>query len=70
LITFHEVVVVLFLTGPGQPTLSLQMWTNLRFSIDPTILTVATLIFGLAVIMLLTLEMVRRRSEKLRGVVV
>jgi hypothetical protein len=31
---------------------------------------VATLIFGLAVIMLLTLEMVRRRSEKLRGVVV
>ena len=66
--SFDEVVVVLFLAGPGQRTLPLQMWTNLRYSIDPTILAVATLIIVLSIGMLLTLEMLRRRAERLRGV--
>ncbi len=66
--SFDEVVVVLFLAGPVQRTLPLQMWINLRYNIDPTILAVATLIILLSVTMLLTLEMLRRRSERMRGV--
>ncbi|MGH6741916.1 MAG: ABC transporter permease, partial [Bradyrhizobium sp.] len=48
--SFDEVVIVLFIAGPAQKTLPLQMWTNLRYTIDPTILSVATLILALAVI--------------------
>jgi putative spermidine/putrescine transport system permease protein len=66
--SFDEVVIVLFLAGPVQKTLPLQMWTNLRYTIDPTILSVATLILILAVVLLGGLEYVRRRSEKMRGI--
>ena len=66
--SFDEVVIVLFIAGPAQQTLPLQMWTNLRYTIDPTILAVATLILLLAVVLLGGLEIFRRRSEKMRGV--
>jgi len=66
--SFDEVVIVLFIAGPDQKTLPLQMWTNLRYTIDPTILSVATLILILAVILLGGLELARRRSERLRGI--
>ena len=66
--SFDEVVIVLFIAGPQQQTLPLQMWTNLRYTIDPTILAVATLILLLAVVLLGSLELVRRRSEKMRGI--
>jgi putative spermidine/putrescine transport system permease protein len=57
----------MFLAGPVQRTLPLQMWTNLRYNINPTILAIATLIILLSVVMLLTLELLRRRNAKLRG---
>ncbi|MDE3123727.1 MAG: ABC transporter permease, partial [Paracoccaceae bacterium] len=66
--SFDEVVIVLFIAGPQQQTLPLQMWTNLRYTIDPTILAVATLILLLAIVLLGGLELVRRRSEKMRGI--
>lgn len=66
--SFDEVVIVLFIAGPEQKTLPLQMWTNLRYTIDPTILSVASLILLLAVVLLGGLELVRRRSEKMRGI--
>ena len=66
--SFDEVVIVLFIAGPGQKTLPLQMWTNLRYTIDPTILSVATLILALAIVLLGGLELVRRRAERLRGI--
>ena len=66
--SFDEVVIVLFIAGPEQKTLPLQMWTNLRYTIDPTILSVASLILLLAVTLLGGLEFFRRRSEKIRGI--
>jgi len=66
--SFDEVVIVLFIAGPDQKTLPLQMWTNLRYTIDPTILSVATLILVLAVVLLGGLELARRRAERLRGI--
>jgi len=66
--SFDEVVVVLFLAGPGQTTIPIQMWTGLREQLSPTILSVATcLIFG-SVIILVLMELLRRRSERLRGI--
>jgi putative spermidine/putrescine transport system permease protein len=66
--SFDEVVIVLFIAGPEQKTLPLQMWTNLRYTIDPTILSVATLILLFAITLLGSLEFMRRRSDRLRGI--
>ena len=65
--SFDEVVLVLFLAGPGQRTIPRQMFSGLREQINPTILAVATLLILTSVIFLITLELLRRRSERLRG---
>nr|WP_025900059.1 ABC transporter permease [Sneathiella glossodoripedis] len=65
--SFDEVVVVLFVGSAGQKTLPWQMFTGLREQISPTILAVATILVALSILMLTTLELLRRRSEKLRG---
>ncbi len=65
--SFDEVVVVLFLGSAGQKTLPWQMFTGLREQISPTILAVATLMVAISIALLTTLEFLRRRSERLRG---
>lgn len=65
--SFDEVVVVLFVGSAGQKTLPWQMFIGLREQISPTILAVATLLVVISVMLLTTLELLRRRSERLRG---
>ena len=65
--SFDEVVVVLFVGSAGQKTLPWQMFIGLREQISPTILAVATLMVAISIVLLTTLEFLRRRSEKLRG---
>ena len=65
--SFDEVVVVLFVGSAGQKTLPWQMFTGLREQISPTILAVATILVGVSIVLLTTVEMLRRRSERLRG---
>lgn len=65
--SFDEVVVVLFVGSAGQKTLPWQMFTGLREQISPTILAVATLLVAISIVLLTTLEILRRRSERLRG---
>ena len=65
--SFDEVVVVIFVGSAGQQTLPWQMFTGLREQISPTILAVATLMVGLSILLLATLEIMRRRNERLRG---
>jgi putative spermidine/putrescine transport system permease protein len=43
------------------------MFIGLREQISPTILAVATILVGISVLLLMTLELLRRRSERLRG---
>lgn len=65
--SFDEVVLVLFLAGPEQRTIPRQMFSGLREQINPTILAVATLLVLISMALLVTLELLRRRSERLRG---
>jgi putative spermidine/putrescine transport system permease protein len=65
--SFDEVVVVLFLASAQQKTLPWQMFTGLREQISPTILAVATLMVVISIVLLTVLELLRRRSERLRG---
>ncbi|HHX88564.1 MAG TPA: ABC transporter permease [Paracoccus sp.] len=66
--SFDEVVVVIFLAGPGQRTIPRQMFAGLREQINPTILAVATLLILASVLFLVSLELLRRRSDRLRGI--
>lgn len=65
--SFDEVVVVMFIGSASQKTLPWQMFLGLREQISPTILAVATILVTLSIALLTTLELLRRRSERLRG---
>lgn len=66
--SFDEVVVVLFIASPDQRTLPKQMFSGIREQISPTITAAATLLVLAAAAMLVTVELLRRRSERLRGI--
>ena len=66
--SFDEVVVVLFLAGLDNTTIPIQMWTGLREQLSPTILAVATCLIVLSTLILVTAELLRRRSERIRGI--
>ncbi len=65
--SFDEVVVVIFIGSAKLQTLPWQMFTGLREQISPTILAAATILVGISIILLTIVEMLRRRSERLRG---
>ncbi len=66
--SFDEVIVVLFVAGPEQNTLPRQMFSGIRELISPTITAAASVLIVFSTAMLLIVEMLRRRSERLRGI--
>ena len=66
--SFDEVVVVLFVGSFEQRTIPWQMFSGIREHISPTILAVATVLVWVSIVLLTVLELLRRRSERLRGV--
>ena len=65
--SFDEVVVILFVGAYEQHTIPWQMFSGIRERISPTILAVATMLLVFSVMLLMATEILRRRSEKLRG---
>lgn len=66
--SFDEVVVVLFVGALDEQTIPRQMWNGIREQISPAILSVATILVVISILLLTTVELLRRRSERLRGV--
>jgi putative spermidine/putrescine transport system permease protein len=66
--SFDEVVVVLFVGGLDEQTIPRQMWNGIREQISPAILAVATILVVISILLLTTVELLRRRSERLRGI--
>ena len=66
--SFDEVVVVLFIASFEQRTIPWQMFSGIREQISPTILAVATLLIIVSVMLLASLELLRRRNERMRGI--
>ena len=64
--SFDELIVALFVSGTGAVTLPRKMWDSLRQEIDPTIAAVSTVLIVTSVAILLTAEMLRQRSERMR----
>jgi putative spermidine/putrescine transport system permease protein len=65
--SFDEFIVASFLAGPEQYTLPLQMWSGVHDDVTPTILAAATLFVLTSMVMLVAVEMLRRRAERLAG---
>ena len=65
--SFDEVVIVLFMAGPDQRTLPREMFSGIRENISPTITAAAVVLTTISIILLGTLEGLRRRNERLKG---
>ena len=65
--SFDEVVVVLFVGGPEQRTLPREIFDGIREHVTPAITAVATLLILFATTLMVTMELLRRRTERLSG---
>lgn len=66
--SFDEVVAVLYIASNDQQTIPRQMWNGIREAISPAILSVATILVIISIGLLTTVELLRRRSDRLRGI--
>jgi putative spermidine/putrescine transport system permease protein len=66
IVSFDELIVALFVSGSGAVTLPRKMWDSLRQEIDPTIAAVSTILITLSILILLSAELLRQRSERTR----
>jgi len=65
--SFDEIVIVLFVAGVEQRTIPREMWSGIREQISPTILAVATILVIMSIALLTVVELLRRRSDRIRG---
>ncbi|WP_137388947.1 ABC transporter permease [Rhodoligotrophos defluvii] len=63
LTSFSEIVLSLFLTTGSSTTLPVQMWSGIRFEINPIVAAASSLFVVLSCIMLLLIGMLRRKGE-------
>lgn len=63
--SFDEVIVVLFIGGPAQRTLPREIFDGIREHVTPAITAVATLLVIFATALMVTMEFLRRRNERL-----
>jgi putative spermidine/putrescine transport system permease protein len=60
LISFDEVVLALFVTGPETTTLPRKMWEGIRFELNPTIAAVSTLLIAISSSVMIAAAILRR----------
>ena len=61
--SLDEVVVVLFIGSVEQRTIPREMWSGIREEISPAILAAATFLILVAILLLLTVELLRRPAQ-------
>jgi putative spermidine/putrescine transport system permease protein len=64
--SFDEVVIALYISGSQAVTLPVQMWSGLRFEINPIVASVSTLMLGLSVLSLIAISLLTRLGARSR----
>jgi len=64
--SFDELLVVLFVAGPEQRTLPRQIFSGVSESISPTVTAAAVVLIAVSLALMATVELLRRRSDRLR----
>ncbi len=66
--SWDELIIVLFLATTEEHTIPRRMWSGIRELISPTIASAATILIILSIILMVVMELLRRRGERLRGI--
>jgi putative spermidine/putrescine transport system permease protein len=61
--SFDDLVIALFMSGPGTLTLPKRIWEGIQFEIDPTIAAVSVLMITLSFVLLSIAELVEFRTR-------
>jgi putative spermidine/putrescine transport system permease protein len=61
--SLDETVIAMFLTGPGQRTLPVQMFNGLREEVNPTITAASTILVLVGTTLLVMVGLLQRRAE-------
>ena len=61
--SFDELVVAIFIAGTHAVTLPKRMWDGIQQEIDPTISAVSSIFIGLSVLLMIGIELLRRRTK-------
>lgn len=64
LASFDEVVLSLFLSGPGTVTLPVKMWSGIREEITPTIAAVSSLLIAFTILVYVGVEAIRQAGQR------
>lgn len=64
--SFDELVIALFITSPQQRTLPRQIFSGVSENISPTITAAAVVLLMVSVVLMLVMEWLRARSERMR----
>lgn len=65
--SFDEIVVALFVASPQQRTLPRQIFSGVSESISPTIMAAAVVLLMVSLGLMVVMELLRRRGERLTG---
>ncbi len=65
--SFDEIVVALFVASPQQRTLPRQIFSGVSESISPTIMAAAVVLLVISLGLMIVMEILRRRGERLAG---
>lgn len=63
-VSFDELIVSLFISTPEVRPVTVQMWSDVRGDVDPTISAIATVLFGFSLLVLLAEGLIRRRGAR------
>lgn len=66
-VSLDDVIVALLISGPTQKTLPRQIWSGVSESVSPVIMAAATLLVLTSAILMVLMELLRRRGERLTG---
>jgi len=65
--SFDEVVIVLFLAGPGQVTLPVRLFEGIRDELTPVVIAAAVVMISISIGLMAVIEVLRRKSVARRG---
>lgn len=66
-VSFDDVVIAMYLSGPEQITLPRQMFAGVRENISPTVLAASTLMVLLSVVLMWTTNLLTKRARALQS---
>jgi putative spermidine/putrescine transport system permease protein len=66
-LSLDETVVAMFLTGDGEPTLPVQMYSSIRYQLSPLVPVAATIMIGISILIVGLLALIQWRASRRGG---